>query len=128
MASLTLASPMAGVVLAAPAVSIFKGSFSTFSTVRIAPVKVNRRLSVVAMATPQNREDVKDKIPSAIAEAQLTCEEDPNSAPCAVAWDNVEELTAEAAHQRDREKSSGDPLEKYCADNPETDECRTYED
>lgn len=68
------------------------------------------------------------QIPNAIAEAQKACEEDPTSAPCAVAWDEVEELTAEAAHQRDREKTSGDPLEKYCADNPESDECRTYED
>lgn len=68
------------------------------------------------------------QIPEAIAEAQKTCEEDPTSAPCAVAWDNVEELTAEAAHQRDRKKINSDPLEAYCADNPETDECRTYED
>jgi len=80
------------------------------------------------MATPSNKEDVKDKIPEAIAEAQKTCEDDPTSAPCAVAWDNVEELTAEAAHQRDRKRTNSDPLEAYCADNPETDECRTYED
>ena len=67
-------------------------------------------------------------VAKAIAEAQKTCEEDPASAPCAVAWDIVEEESAELAHQRDRKKSNSDPLEAYCADNPETDECRTYED
>lgn len=68
------------------------------------------------------------QVANAIAEAEKTCEEDPASAPCAVAWDEVEEISAEAAHARDRKKSTNDPLEAYCADNPETDECRTYED
>jgi hypothetical protein len=68
------------------------------------------------------------QVADAIAEAQKTCEEDPTSQPCAVAWDDVEERAAEAAHQRDRKKASSDPLETYCADNPETDECRVYED
>ncbi|XP_024371739.1 calvin cycle protein CP12, chloroplastic [Physcomitrium patens] len=128
MAALTVASSACAALPAAPVASLSQSTFSTASTVRMTPLKVNRRLCVVAMATPPNREDVKDKIPNAIAEAQKACEEDPTSAPCAVAWDEVEELTAEAAHQRDREKTSGDPLEKYCADNPESDECRTYED
>ena len=67
-------------------------------------------------------------IEDAIAEAQKTCEDDPTSAPCAVAWDEVEEKSTEIAHQRNRKKSTNDPLEKYYADNPKTDECRTYED
>ncbi len=50
---------------------------------------------------------------------------------CQVAWDQVEELSAAASHMRDNENPNGsqysDPLEKYCADNPETDECRIYE-
>lgn len=66
------------------------------------------------------------QITEAIAYAQKACEEDPTSAPCAASWDDVEELSAEAAHQA--AKKSVDPLEEYCADNPETDECRVYED
>ena len=68
------------------------------------------------------------QVSQSIEDAQKTCEEDPTSAPCAAAWDDVEELAAEAAHQRAKKKTSGDPLEAYCAENPETDECRVYED
>lgn len=67
------------------------------------------------------------QISEAIAYAQKACEEDPTSAPCAVSWDDVEELSAAASHQAANKKQS-DPLEEYCADNPETDECRVYED
>lgn len=68
------------------------------------------------------------QLSKSIEDAQKTCEEDPTSAPCAVAWDEVEELHAEASHQRDKKKTTSDPLEQYCTDNPETDECRVYED
>ncbi|XP_024366820.1 calvin cycle protein CP12-1, chloroplastic [Physcomitrium patens] len=126
MAALTVAMPVAGATMATSVAFVPKGCFSIVAAARMAPIKIKRRLSVVVKASP--KEDIKDKIPEAIAEAQKTCEDDPTSAPCAVAWDNVEELTAEAAHQRDRNKANSDPLETYCADNPETDECRTYED
>jgi hypothetical protein len=50
-----------------------------------------------------------------------------SSGECAAAWDAVEELQAEAAHQRQQhpEKSS---LEQYCDNNPDALECRVYED
>lgn len=52
-----------------------------------------------------------------------------SSGECAAAWDAVEELQAEAAHQRSsvrtKPKSS---LEQYCDDNPDADECRIYDD
>lgn len=49
------------------------------------------------------------------------------SGECAAAWDAVEELSAEASHQKQNttEKTS---LEKYCDDNPDALECRVYED
>jgi CP12 domain len=50
------------------------------------------------------------------------------SGECAAAWDAVEELQAEASHQRvvsDHVKTS---LDHYCDDNPEAAECRIYED
>ncbi|VAH90325.1 unnamed protein product [Triticum turgidum subsp. durum] len=34
---------------------------------------------------------------------------------------------AEETHARDRKKEHSDPLEEFCEDNPETDECRTYD-
>jgi hypothetical protein len=45
--------------------------------------------------------------------------------PCS--WDNVEELSAAAAHKKvavQDDKVSSDPLEAFCDDNPDADECR----
>lgn len=39
--------------------------------------------------------------------------------------DVVEELEAEASHQKAKPKQ--DPLDQYCEDTPEADECRTYD-
>jgi hypothetical protein len=49
------------------------------------------------------------------------------SAECAAAWDVVEELQAEAAHQRESTKPKNN-FEKYCDDNPDALECRVYDD
>ncbi|GAQ87418.1 hypothetical protein KFL_003510120 [Klebsormidium nitens] len=83
--------------------------------------------SVVAQGV---RASTPSDISQLIKEAQETCKENPDK-ECAAAWDEVEELSAEAAHQKARAKAnpaSTDPLEKFCEDNPETDECRVYED
>jgi hypothetical protein len=50
-----------------------------------------------------------------------------NSAECAAAWDAVEELQAEASHQRETTKPKSN-FEKYCDDNPDALECRVYDD
>ena len=39
----------------------------------------------------------------------------------------VEELSASAADKK-QAKGQSDPLDQYCDDNPEADECRVYED
>lgn len=47
----------------------------------------------------------------------------------AAAWDTVEELSAAVSHAKATvaaDPTSNDPLEKYCADNPDADECRVY--
>ncbi len=49
------------------------------------------------------------------------------SQECAVAWDTVEELQAESAHQKGKQPKKNS-LERYCDDNPDADECRIYED
>ncbi|XP_050377480.1 calvin cycle protein CP12-2, chloroplastic [Argentina anserina] len=69
---------------------------------------------------------LSEKVQESIKEAEQACSEDPASGECVAAWDEVEELSAAASHKRDNEKNK-DPLETYCADNPETDECRTYD-
>lgn len=45
----------------------------------------------------------------------------------ACSWDNVEELSAAAAHKKvayQEDKVASDPLEAFCDDNPDADECR----
>lgn len=49
------------------------------------------------------------------------------SKECAAAWDAVEELQAEAAHQK-QSKPKKNSLEMYCDENPDAAECRVYED
>ena len=71
-------------------------------------------------------EQISKKVEESIKSAQETCADDPVSGECVAAWDEVEELSAAASHARDRKKES-DPLEDYCKDNPETDECKTYD-
>jgi hypothetical protein len=72
--------------------------------------------------------EIQEKIQEEIQSAKAVCSSaDSTSGECAAAWDAVEELQAEAAHQRQNapQKSS---LEKYCDDNPDAAECRLYED
>jgi len=48
------------------------------------------------------------------------------SGECAAAWDVVEELQAEASHQRQSKPKNS--FEKYCDDNPDAAECRIYDE
>ena len=71
--------------------------------------------------------DIKEKIQEELKEARTVCDTSgSNSAECAAAWDAVEELQAEASHQRQSKPKNS--LEQYCDENPEADECRVYED
>ena len=71
--------------------------------------------------------NIQEKIEKELQEAREVCSVDSTSAECAAAWDAVEELQAEASHQKQNnpEKSS---LEQYCDINPDAPECRVYED
>ncbi|OWM80061.1 calvin cycle protein CP12-1, chloroplastic-like [Punica granatum] len=89
------------------------------------PIKVasSRKMrSVVVAAAP----DRIEKVAESIKEAEEACAGGATSGECAAAWDEVEELSAAASHAKERKKES-DPLETFCKDNPETDECRTYD-
>ena len=93
--------------------------------VRMPVTLTTRRLHLMPVrAAP---EGLSEKIADSIKSAEESCKEDPAGGECVAAWDEVEELSAASSHARDKAKDT-DPLETYCKDNPETDECRTYED
>ncbi|WP_218079725.1 Calvin cycle protein CP12 [Anthocerotibacter panamensis] len=72
--------------------------------------------------------DLNQLIQKEVAEAREVCEiKGDGSKECAVAWDAVEELQAEASHRKTQvpPKTS---LEQYCDSNPDAAECRLYED
>lgn len=72
--------------------------------------------------------NIEEQIEKQRAEAREVCGgEGSTSEECAVAWDTVEELQAEYAHQRS-DKPKKTSLEQYCDDNPEAAECRVYDD
>ncbi|KAI0511532.1 hypothetical protein KFK09_012162 [Dendrobium nobile] len=83
------------------------------------------RLRVVRSA-PSTPGGISEKVSESIKKAEEACDGDEKSGECAAAWDEVEELSAAASHARDRAKEY-DPLENYCKDNPETNECRTFD-
>jgi hypothetical protein len=71
--------------------------------------------------------NIQEQIEQELAQARVACDVNGASSPeCAAAWDAVEELQAEASHQRQDHKPNA--FEKYCADNPDADECRLYDD
>ena len=60
-----------------------------------------------------------------VADAEDACSmDDPTS--CANAWDTVEELSAEQAHQKSKAVPK-DPMEEYCEGNEDADECRVHD-
>lgn len=70
---------------------------------------------------------MQTEIQKAIEEARAICAaKGASSKECAAAWDIVEELQAEAAHQQAK-KPPQSAFEQYCEDNPEAVEARIYE-
>jgi hypothetical protein len=72
--------------------------------------------------------NIQDRIQEELQNARTVCStEGATSSECAAAWDAVEELQAEASHQRENEPNKT-YLEEYCDANPDAAECRVYED
>ena len=71
--------------------------------------------------------DIQEQIQRERESARQVCSADSTSPECAAAWDTVEELSAEASHQKQKAPAKSS-LEKYCDDNPDALECRVYED
>ncbi|MBE9077586.1 Calvin cycle protein CP12 [Romeria aff. gracilis LEGE 07310] len=71
--------------------------------------------------------DIQQQIESEKEAARAACSTDgSDSEACAAAWDAVEELQAEASHQR-QTKPKKSSFEEYCENNPDADECRVYD-
>ncbi|KAM3102768.1 Calvin cycle protein CP12 [Phormidesmis sp. 146-12] len=70
--------------------------------------------------------DIKKQIEEELQNARSVCDvSGSNSGECAAAWDAVEELQAEASHQRQVKPKNS--LEQFCDDNPDALECRVYD-
>lgn len=71
--------------------------------------------------------NIQNQIEQELESARTVCDTSGStSKECAAAWDAVEELQAEASHQK--QKKTKTSLEAYCEDNPEAAECRVYDD
>lgn len=77
--------------------------------------------------TVMREKHLTEMIERKVLEAKEVCEGNYGSDECKVAWDVVEEVSQAKADLR-RKMENQDPLESYCSENPETDECRIYED
>jgi CBS domain-containing protein len=105
--------------------------------IRRAPVIKGKLLGIISITDILTKGDfvetpkapiLEERIEKAIQAARATCtEHGAYSKPCAIAWDEVEELQAEAAHQKAESMVSAKiSFEEYCRDNPNAPECRNY--
>jgi hypothetical protein len=74
--------------------------------------------------------NIHEQIQQERDQARAACDLKGATSPeCAAAWDAVEELQAEASHQKvDSEDHGKNSLQQYCDDNPDAVECRIYDD
>lgn len=71
--------------------------------------------------------NIKEQIEQELENARAVCDTSgATSQECAAAWDAVEEIQAEASHQRAKKPKTS--FEQYCDDNPDAAECRIYDE
>jgi CBS domain-containing protein/uncharacterized protein YbjQ (UPF0145 family) len=103
--------------------------------IRRAPVIQGKLLGIISITDILMKSDFVEtpkallrekRIEQAIAEARSICtKQGAYSKACAAAWDEVEELQAEAAHQKAEGMVSAKvSFEEYCRENPDAPECR----
>ncbi|KAG8500502.1 hypothetical protein CXB51_002727 [Gossypium anomalum] len=79
--------------------------------------------------TQMRKKQLSEIIKKKVIEAKQVCEGDETSDECKVAWDEVEEVSQAKADLRLRlEVEKKDPLESFCLENPETEECKVNDD
>nr|XP_043616987.1 calvin cycle protein CP12-3, chloroplastic-like [Erigeron canadensis] len=71
---------------------------------------------------------LNELIEAKVVEATEICNGNRDSDECKVAWDEVEEVSQAKADLRRKLDENKDPLQSFCEEHPETDECRIYED
>jgi CBS domain-containing protein len=101
--------------------------------IRRAPVIKGKLLGIISISDILRKSDfvdkpkqlfLEDKIEAAREDARQICKEKgATSKECAAAWDVVEEMQAESAHQR-VSKEEKNSLQDYCRENPDARECR----
>ncbi|MBD2597615.1 hypothetical protein BCD64_15250 [Nostoc sp. MBR 210] len=85
------------------------------------------RFDTVQQSEQNVSKTIEQAILEAISEARSTCEMNGDGSPnCAVAWDIVEELQAEKAHQQ-QAKHRKTSLESFCDTHPDALECLMYD-
>lgn len=104
--------------------------------IRRAPVISDTLLGIVSVSDIIDKGDFVENpqsvsLEEAIAKARISArsicaDKGATSADCAAAWDIVEELQAEAAHQR-TEKLEKTHFEEFCEENPDAFEARIYD-
>ncbi|CAD5981235.1 putative protein MK0525 [Planktothrix tepida] len=104
--------------------------------IRRAPVIHDKLLGIISVTDIISKGDfvenpkgilLKERIEQAIEEARATCsEKGATSKECAAAWDIVEELQAEASHQK-AERLEKTAFDLYCEENPDAVEARVYD-
>lgn len=92
---------------------------------RLILIKSIRRMpSVKCKAVTPSNEEAKAMLVHAIHHAKYLCaKDDIDEVECSVAWDTVDDI-ARGIHHREE---VFDPLERYCVEHEEEDECRVYD-
>lgn len=104
--------------------------------IRRAPVIAGDLVGIISVTDILTKSDfvekpkaltLEEEIIKARDKARVICaDKNSSSADCAAAWDIVEELQAEAAHQK-AQKLSKTYFEEYCEENPSAFEARIYD-
>ena len=106
-----------------------RSAFRPSSRLTASRPQIALRWRADALRSLHMSETMSDRIQEAIDNAKNASEKyGKSSAEAKVAWDVVEELEAERSHQADNKSVKQDPLDEYCKDAPDADECRVYED
>ncbi|MBR8828044.1 MAG: CBS domain-containing protein [Gomphosphaeria aponina SAG 52.96 = DSM 107014] len=101
-----------------------------------APVIAGKLLGIISITDILHKSDfveapksvvLEDEIQKALKTARAVCaQKGPTSPDCAAAWDIVEELQAELAHQK-AQKPEKTYFQEYCEDFPDALEARMYD-
>lgn len=105
--------------------------------IRRAPVIKQKLLGLISVSDILRKSDFvehpkevffEQEINKAIREARSICQEKgAQSKECAVAWDIVEELQAEASHRLAKKSQEKSAFTTYCEENPDAPESRIYD-